>query len=117
MPALGLKVNSYTVQLGQKFGFGSQTAYWTVHAVIKCACDNNYSLVIYFLTPDSAVPAAYYKAGSTSGGAASIFLPFNHFPSYMDLLRNEGPVSAYIWTDKPETCHLYTGNEIPGEGE
>ena len=118
MPALGLKINSYQVKLGPKMVYGTQNTSFLAYAHIRCFCEQNHAFDIFFLLPNSPVPAAYYlpPAGSASGNAA-IFLPQDQYKSYIDLLRHEKPVSAYIWTERPDTCHIYTGNEPVGEGE
>ncbi len=117
MPALGLQINSYRVNLGPKMNFGTQFTTFFAYALIRCQCVSNHILDIYFLLPDSPIPAAFYRGVPTSGGTAAIFLPATQYAAYIDLLRNENPVSAYIWTEKPEACHIYTGNEPVGEEE
>ena len=45
------------------------------------------------------------------------FLPESHYSRYIDLLRNEKPVFAYLNSEYPDINRLYTGTEPVGEEE
>jgi hypothetical protein len=44
-------------------------------------------------------------------------VPYDLYPTYVDLLRNEKPLKIYLNSDKPEWNQLLTGDEPVGEGE
>ncbi len=45
------------------------------------------------------------------------FVPFQHLPHYVDLLRNEAPLKVSFNINAPAGCMIFTGHETPGEGE
>ena len=47
----------------------------------------------------------------------AIFLPFKEMPPFVDLLRNEKPIYAYLNSDKPEWNYVRSGPEPVGEEE
>ncbi len=84
------------------------------HAIIECHGAGADRLGIYFLTPDSPVPANVYNPGANW---ATIFLPKQLYAWYRDLFLNEKPLFAYCNSDKPEWNQVSTGNEFTGETE
>jgi hypothetical protein len=75
---------------------------------------DGHALFLYFLTEDSPVPKCSYLPAYKLG---TIYLPFKDMPSYVDMLRNEKPVYAYLNSDNPQWNHLSTGIEPTGETE
>lgn len=83
-------------------------------AIIECNGAGADRLGIYFLTPDSPVPANVYNPAANW---ATIFLPKQLYSWYHDLFLNEKPLFAYCNSDKPEWNQVSTGSEFPGETE
>jgi hypothetical protein len=107
-------VESYKVKLGQ-----AMTATWggkkiKARGVISCHGGKGYRFIAYFLTGDSPVPSPVYKE---DGKVAAVFFPFNEIPVFLDLLRNEKPIFAYMNSDRPDWNSLSTSQEPVGEEE
>ena len=47
----------------------------------------------------------------------ALFLPFKEMGPFLDMLRNEKPIWAYLNSDKPEWISLKTSKEPVGEEE
>jgi hypothetical protein len=106
-------VDKYIMSLGY-----ANNAVWggvniKIRGYIACYGDDH-RFIAYFLTDDSPVPAPVYVVANKVG---AIFLPFKEMPPFVDLVRNEKPLYAYLNSDKPEWNHLKTGKEPVGEGE
>jgi len=71
-------------------------------------------LSVHFNIPGSPMPNNSASPDATRGG---LHVTAEQFSWYMDLLRNEKPVHAYINSDKSVWNQLYTGEEPVGEGE
>jgi hypothetical protein len=58
------------------------------------------------------------SAGSNSNGyAVAVIDGCDQYPYYIDLLRNEGPLSVYFWlSETPPRFQIYT-SELEGVGE
>ena len=54
---------------------------------------------------------------SVANKVGLIFLPFHEMEPFVDLLRNEKPVTAYLNSDSPQWNQLFTGKEPVGEAE
>ena len=107
-------VNYYRAKVGYK---GSAT--WSdvriqIQGYITCYGDDSYRFIMYFLHEDSPVPPPVYIEANKVG---AIFLPFRDMPMYMDLIRNEKPIYAYMNTAHPEWNGIKTSNEPVGEEE
>lgn len=74
----------------------------------------DHRFIIYELTPDSPVPNPTYIVANKVG---AIFVQPGELQFYIDLLRNERPVYAYLNDNKPEWNYLRTTNEPVGEEE
>ena len=48
---------------------------------------------------------------------ARIVVPWDQFPVYLDVLRNEKPIYAYLNSDRPISNRIYTGEEPIGVDE
>ncbi|SRR5713101_124125 len=110
MATITFPVSTYSLHLGRQIEASGAKFY----GYISCDAADGNQFLLYFVRPDSITPANFYNPAIKRGGA---FLPADKFPWYVDLLRNEKPVNAYLNTDKPEWNNLYTGNEPIGEGE
>lgn len=74
----------------------------------------DHRFIAYFLTDDSPVPKPTYVVGNKVG---AIFLPFKEIGPFVDLLRNEKPVYAYLNSEKPDWNSIKTSKEPVGEEE
>ena len=106
-------VERYEIKLGHAL-----TATWSgkvirARGVVACH-GGDHRFIAYFLTDDSPVPGPVYIVANKVG---AIFLPFPEMGPFVDLLRNEKPVYAYMNSDRPEWNQLYTGKEPVGEAE
>jgi len=74
-----------------------------------------YKLYLLFKNPSDPLPYNTYNASIKTGVA---YQSFDAYSSYIDLLRNEKPISV---TFRPEdavpTYVVYCASEPPGEGE
>jgi hypothetical protein len=106
-------VTSYTITLGDKLSatFGSTTI--KARGIISCIGPDNQRVVAYFLAPDSPVPAPTTTIGGKWG---PIFLSQDLIGSWVDMLRNETPLTGYINTDQPAWTNISTSAEPIGEG-
>lgn len=106
-------VESYKLALGHAL-----SATWsgtTIKARGYVTCYGaDHRFIIYFLTDDSPVPKPVYVVQNKVG---AIFLPFNEMGLFVDLLRNEKPVYAYLNSDKPEWNYIRSSLEPVGEEE
>lgn len=84
-----------------------------IRAIVTCLGEN-YSMEIYFLTPDSYFPTPTYDDERDTG---YMYMPIDDLPKVVDLLRNEKPIYAHARGDKPEWSGITTSAEPVGEGE
>ncbi len=106
-------VDKYVLSLGH-----GNTATWNgvqikIRGYIACY-GGDHRFIAYFLTDDSPIPGPTYVVKNKAG---AIFLPFKEMPPFVDLVRNEKPLYAYLNSDKPEWNSLKTSKEPVGEGE
>ena len=106
-------VEKYVVALGH-----SMTATWSgiqikARGYVTCY-GGDHRFIAYFLTDDSPVPDPVYVIKNKVG---AIFLPFDEMPLFVDLVRNERPIYAYLNSDKPQWNNLKTSSEPVGEEE
>ena len=71
-------------------------------------------LLIYFLNPDSQEPHPIYDPANKVG---AIFLRFSEMAQFVDLVRNEKPVYAYLNDSNPEWNSISTSKEPVVEAE
>jgi hypothetical protein len=76
--------------------------------------DGNYLCRAYFLTEDSEVPDSFHQPENYAGG---LFLRAKELSPFLDILRNEKPVSVYLNSVNPEHNQIFTGLEPVGEEE
>lgn len=113
MASKSFQIASYEVHLARRMSIGGGVlAHF--HAHIICQGAKGERFTVYFLTPDSEPVENFYKP--KEAWAAS-FVPADQYPWYLDILRNEKPVYAYISEDHPDWNRLFTGAEPVGEGE
>lgn len=106
-------VSSYQVKLGQAMSSTWSEVDIKARGVISCHGEGH-KFIAYFLAEDSPVPDPVYKVNDKVG---TIFLPFADMPPFIDLLRNEKPIYAYMNSDKPQWNSIGTSLEPVGEEE
>lgn len=119
-------VKSYQVKKYQVHFYRQVTMNWFgVDAKIVCIVelyeneagtwgDGDYLCRVYFVTEDSEVPVAFHQPENYAGG---LFLPVSELGPFIDVLRNEKPVSVYLNSDHPEYSEIFTWLETVGEEE
>lgn len=100
-------VISYQVGLGRDKDYNSA-------AYIHCWCGEQRKVSIFFIQPEFPLPDNTYD---DSEKQMTLFVPAEQFSWYTDVLRNEKPVEAWIYTDKPKWSKLRTFLEPTGEAE
>ena len=103
-------IQTYEVYLGRALKAGPRV----FQAIIGCRGHQGDTLGLYFAATGTPLPANTSSADAT---AAAVYLPAEQFTWYVDLLRNEGPVRAYVNTQDPAANHLYSGPEPVGDAE
>jgi hypothetical protein len=106
------QVEDYALFLASHMTHQAKAAHF--HAYIVCQGKGGQSLTFYFLKPGSVAPANSYDPASRRAVA---YLPHEQYLWYVDCLRNEKPVYAYVNRKKPEWNRIHTGKEPVGEGE
>ena len=107
------QVSRYSVKLGH-----AMTATWSgkkikARGIVAChGADHRF--IAYFLTDDSPVPGPVYVVANKVG---AIFLPFREMEPFVDLVRNEKPIYAYLNSSRPEWNSISTSMEPVGEEE
>jgi hypothetical protein len=106
-------VSRYQLKLGH-----AMSATWSgtrikARGVVACH-GTDHRFIAYFLTDDSPVPDPVYVVANKVG---AIFLPFKEIEPFVDLLRNEKPIYAYLNSDHPEWNSISTSMEPVGEEE
>ena len=106
-------VEEYQVRLGHALNatFGSTTI--RARGIVACF-GRAHQFIAYFLTDDSPVPNPFYAEAERVG---AIFLPFREMGPFVDLLRNEAPIYAYLNSDKPAWNSIRTAEKPVGEEE
>lgn len=74
----------------------------------------NYRLDVYFLSPDSAVPAPQVEIADRRG---AIFMSIGEIHAFVDILRNEKPIFGHLRGDYPQWTSVTTTNEPVGAGD
>ena len=106
-------VEEYQVRLGDALNatFGSITI--RARGIVTCF-GGDHRFIVYFLTDDSPVPNPLYLEAKKAG---AIFLPFREMGPFVDLLRNEEPIYAYLNSNTPAWNSIRTAEEPVGEEE
>ena len=106
------QVQSYSLKLSREMTIGGGAVKFYAQAVCNGAGGERF--VAFFLRDDSNPQPNIYNPGAKW---ATVYLPAEQYPWYVDMLRNEKPVYAYMNSDRPSANRLYTGNEPVGEDE
>ncbi|MEE8354321.1 MAG: hypothetical protein V3S09_00705 [Candidatus Bathyarchaeia archaeon] len=106
-------VSHYQIKLGHGMNATWNGKKIDARGVVACHGEGN-RFIAYFLTDQSPVPDPVYNPSNNVG---AIFLPFKECAPFIDLLRNEKPVYAYLNSAKPQWNSISTSMEPIGEEE
>lgn len=109
------EVMNYTLNAGYK-----NTATWSgiqilIQGYVACVGSDGSRFIVYGLHPSSPVPPK--PVYNVAGNVGAIFVPFSTLGNYVDIVRNEKPVYAYLNSDNPDWLSLSTSQEPIGEEE
>lgn len=76
--------------------------------------DEEHTLDIVFLAPESPVPSPWFNAAERK---AALYLPISDLMAFVDTLRNEKPIYAFLDDARPDLISVLTNKEPVGEGE
>lgn len=107
------EVQNYKVGLGHAMSATRGGISIKARGYVTCYGDG-YRLIVYGLTDDSPIPDPMFVVQNRVG---ALFLPFDELAGFVDMVRNEKPVYAYLNSDKPEWISLRTSSEPVGEEE
>jgi hypothetical protein len=113
MAATTFKIDKYQVTLGADLPSILTDKDGQVCGIIGCY-GGDHLLMINFVKDGQPLPLNSYNEDKKTG---SLFLPFSHLPSFVDLLRNEKPIYGYVNSDRPSWNNISTRHEPVGEGE
>lgn len=90
-----------------------------VRAQVRCTgtpvkSDEEHTLDVVFLAPESPVPAPWFK---TDERKAAMYLPISDLAAFVDTVRNEKPIYAFLDEARPDLISVLTNKEPVGEGE
>jgi len=76
---------------------------------------DDHKLYLLFVDPADPMPVNTYNATGKLGVAYQRFSQYQH---YLDLVRNEKPISVLFYSENtPPAFVVYCASEPPGEGE
>lgn len=119
MPVAVFEIKQYMVifrQLEQREFDGVEAK---IRGIVRCTgikpdTNDEFRLDVYFLTPDSPIPAPVVNLDDNSG---AIFFPMSDMNIFVDVLRNEKPIYGHLRGDRPEWTSITTTNEPVGVGD
>ncbi len=90
-----------------------------VRAQVRCSgtpvkSDEEHTLDVVFISPDSPIPAPWFNPGERK---AAMYLPISDLMAFVDTLRNEKPIYAFLDDARPDLISVLTNKEPVGEGE
>ena len=106
------QVQSYKIKLGDALTIGGGARKFP--AVVACYGADGYRCILYFYHDGDPIYPPHYNPQYKFG---TIQLRFKNIMPYIDLLRNEKPVYAYLNSDKPGWNNINTSKEPVGEEE
>lgn len=107
------KIDSYALRGARRMSgmLQGEQLVWRAHIDVY---GGGYNMTLYFVDDINNAPDNYYYEPGKRG---IVILPLEQYSWYVDMLRNESPVYAKIYTNAPNGISLYTGLEPIGEGE
>lgn len=90
-----------------------------IRGLVRCSGigtsdQQEYRLDVYFLAPDSPVPAPQVDIANCRG---AIFMEIGDIHAFVDILRNEKPIFGHLRGDHPQWTSVTTTNEPVGTGD
>lgn len=90
-----------------------------VRAQVRCTgtpvkSDEEHTLDVVFIAPESPVPAPWFTPDERK---AALYLPIADLYAFVDTLRNEKPIYAFLDQKRPDLISVMTNKEAVGEGE
>lgn len=90
-----------------------------IRGLVRCSGigmddQESYRLDVYFLSPDSDVPAPQVEIGDRRG---AIFMSIGDIHAFVDILRNEKPIFGHLRGDYPQWTSVTTAHEPVGAGD
>lgn len=90
-----------------------------IRGLVRCSGagtsdQQEYRLDVYFLAPDSPVPAPQVDIANRRG---AIFMEIGDIHAFVDILRNEKPIFGHLRGDHPQWTSVTTTNEPVGTGD
>ena len=107
-------VQTYKIKLGHGMTATQSGKQIKARGILACYGADGFRFIAYFLNADRPVPNPVYVVNNKVG---AIFLPFNEMGPFVDLVRNEKPIYAYLNDVKPEWNNISSSNEPVGEEE
>ena len=104
------EVKSYEIKLGEALEIGGKK----FPAVIVCNGADGHRCILYFYHDGNPQNPPHYNPPYKVG---TIQLRFKNIMPYIDMLRNERPVYAYLNSEKPWWNNISTSREPVGEEE
>ncbi|MCU0465772.1 MAG: hypothetical protein MUF38_14545 [Anaerolineae bacterium] len=91
----------------------------SVRAQVRCTgpmlkSEDEYTLDVVFLAPDSPIPNPSFNPVERK---AAMYMPITDLMAFIDTLRNEKPVYAFLDDTRPDTFTVMTNKEPVGEAE
>ncbi|ALU41981.1 hypothetical protein [Pseudoalteromonas rubra] len=102
------EVTSYQIKIGFELSGGGS------RAVLACLGEDGHRFNVYFSSPGSEMSPPHYSPHSKFG---AINVSISEMQHYVDLVRNEKPIYAYLNSDKPLWNNISTSKEPVGEEE
>jgi hypothetical protein len=116
--AIGIfQVANYYIRIAREFNMTADGLNLKIRAVIimeEASPGGGHLAQAFFLDDTSPVPRNSFDPATKRG---NLFLPRWQFEWFVDLLRNEKPVSVLLDSVTPRVNSIFTGAEPPGEGE
>ncbi len=107
------EITSYEITVARELNGSAQGMSLRFPAYILCR-GQEYHVVVYALDDSSPVPNNTFLPERQRG---TIFIPRWQYDWFLDMLRNEKPVYAYLNSNTPKWNSLFTGEEPVGEQE
>ncbi|MCK6531218.1 hypothetical protein L6R50_27865 [Myxococcota bacterium] len=106
------RVDAHWVALGAALAPEGAAPDFAARAYIACA-GSGYQLVLWFLDDGATMPSATFDDATQAG---TLYLLFSTLSAYLDLLRHESPVYAWVTSDAPSlNCLRTTPEKVAGE--
>lgn len=106
------KVKDYKVKIGYEMegGGGGPKS----RGYVACFGGDGHRFIIYFAAPYTEMVPPRYNPDTKFG---SINVPVDEMSHYVDLVRNEKPIYAYLNSENPQWNAISTSKEPVGEEE